>query len=62
MENGHWIWFGFTAGLGRDTSANLIFRIVSPEPVDGLLVSPPTSESLATAIAVALSLQGENGM
>ena len=22
-ENGHWIWFGFTAGHGRDTSANL---------------------------------------
>lgn len=45
VENGPCIWFGFTAGLGQTQAPYLTFRIVTPEPVGGLPVSAPTSES-----------------
>ena len=44
-ENGPWIWFGFTAGRGQTQAPNLSSRIMTPEPVGGLPVSAPTSES-----------------
>ena len=53
VKNGPWIWFGFAAGLGQTQAPYLTFRIVTPEPVGGLPVSAPTSESEAIAMAMA---------
>src|SRR5215218_5513102 len=45
VENGPLIWFGFATGRGQTQAPNLRSRIMTPEPVGGLPVSAPTSES-----------------